>query len=105
MKGVVGMVNPAISLSEAKEQIHVDADFTADDAYIESLIEMAHAMAEEYCGVEFCEDVPETVRHAMKLAIAHYYENRDVFDDKAYKSFRMAFQNLLYPHKSVVTMF
>ena len=39
-----------ITLSEAKEQLRLTALFTADDAYIASLISVARDQAEKYCN-------------------------------------------------------
>ena len=37
--------------------------------------------------------------------IGHYFENRDNPDKQVYLAMRMAFENLLYPHRDVTKFF
>jgi hypothetical protein len=37
--------------------------------------------------------------------VSHYYENRDNPDKQVYITMRMAFENLLYPHRDIDQMF
>ena len=37
--------------------------------------------------------------------VSHYYENRDNPDKQTYLTMRMAFENLLYPHRNMDLMF
>jgi hypothetical protein len=37
--------------------------------------------------------------------VSHYYENRDNPDKQVYITMRMAFENLLYPHRNAELMF
>ena len=92
-----------VTLDEVKAHLRIDHD--AEDAYLESLIRQAQAVAEDYCRVEFSEDAPEPVRLAMLLFVGFYYENRDVPDHQTYATMREAFENLLYPYRDPDKMF
>ena len=67
-----------VTLCEVKAHLRIDHD--AEDAYLESLIRQAQAVAEDYCRVPFSEEAPEPVRLAVLLFVSFYYENRDVPD-------------------------
>ena len=77
----------------------------AEDAYLESLIRQAQAVAEDYCRAPFSEEAPEPVRLAVLLFVSFYYENRDVPDRTTYGTMMLAFQNLLYPYRDPEKMF
>jgi hypothetical protein len=55
--------------------------------------------------VTFDETAPQAVRLAVLLMVSHYYENRDNPDKQVYVTMRMAFENLLYPHRNADLMF
>lgn len=75
-----------ITLDEAKKQLNVETDFTEDDSYITSLIEVAEAkVAAELC-LENTDDlntvgggevIPPPLRQAILLTIGLYYNNRE----------------------------
>ena len=92
-----------VSVAEAKAHLRLESD--EEDAFIESLIEQAQAVAEDYCRVTFESPAPEPVRLAVLLMVAHYYENRDTPERQIYVTLRMAFENLLYPYRDVTKMF
>ena len=102
-----------LSVDEVKTHLRIQHD--EEDDYIESLVKQAQATAEEYCRVSFESEVldpalepapiPETVRLAVLLMASHYYENRDNPEKQVYITMRMAFENLLYPHRDVEKMF
>ena len=92
-----------VSVAEAKAHLRLESD--EEDAFIESLIEQAQAVAEDYCRVSFPDEAPEPVRLAVLLMISHYYENRDNPDKQVYVTMRIAFENLLYPYRDVDKMF
>ena len=102
-----------LSVDEVKTHLRIQHD--EEDAYIESLVKQAQAAAEEYCRVSFESEaldpaveqapIPETVRLAVLLMVSHYYENRDNPEKQVYITMRMAFENLLYPHRDVEKMF
>ena len=92
-----------VTLDEVK--VHLRIDQNAEDAYLESLIRQAQAVAEDYCRVPFSDEAPEPVRLAVLLFVGFYYENRDVPDQQTYNTMRTAFQNLLYPYRDPDKMF
>jgi len=92
-----------LTVDEAKQHLRIDYD--EEDELIEKLIAQAQAAAEDFCRVSFEEDVPEPVRLACLLFVSYHYENRDISDMTTYKSMRMAFEHLLYPHRDPAQMF
>lgn len=93
-----------LTVDEVKEHLRIQHD--EEDVLIEKLIAQAQAAAEDYCRVQFPdEEVPGPVRLAVMLMASHYYENRDNPDRQTYLTMRMAFENLLYPHRDVEKMF
>ena len=93
-----------LTVDEVKQHLRIDYD--EEDTLIESLIRQAQAAAEDFCRVSFDgDDVPEPVRLACLLFVSYHYENRDIPDMTTYKSMRMAFEHLLYPHRDPAQMF
>lgn len=92
-----------ITIAEMKTHLRVLED--DEDAYIAGLILQSQTAAEDYCRVLFNESAPPTVRLAIMLMVSHYYDNRDNTDKQAYVTMRLAFENLLYPHRDVTAMF
>jgi len=92
-----------LTVDEAKQHLRIEYD--EEDELIEKLIAQAQAAAEDFCRVSFEEDVPEPVRLACLLFVSYHYENRDIPDMTTYKSMRMAFEHLLYPHRDPTQMF
>ena len=92
-----------VTVEEVKSHLRIQYD--DEDGYIESLIEQAQAAAADYCRVSFTDNAPEPVRLAVLLMISHYFENRDNSDKQVYLAMRLAFENLLYPHRDVERMF
>ena len=92
-----------LTVDEAKQHLRIEYD--EEDELIEILIAQAQAAAEDYCRVSFEENVPEPVRLACLLFVSYHYENRDIPDMTTYKSMRMAFEHLLYPHRDPAQMF
>ena len=77
-----------------------------EDRYIAGLINMVQKSAEDFCGREFVEDdAPEPVRLAVMLMVSHYYEFRDNYDNPSYKAARSAFENLLWPYRTIDVLF
>ena len=91
-----------VTVDEVK--VHLRVQYDEEDEYLEGLIRQAQGAAEDYCRVEFEDEAPEPVRLAVLLMVSHYYENRDNSDKHVYLAMRMAFQNLLYPHRDVNRM-
>jgi len=92
-----------LTVEEAKQHLRIEYD--EEDELFEKLILQAQAAAEDFCRVSFEEDVPEPVRLACLLFVSYHYENRDIPDMTTYKSMRMAFEHLLYPHRDPAQMF
>ena len=92
-----------LTVDEGKQHLRIEYD--EEDELIEKLILQAQAAAEDFCRVSFEEDVPEPVRLACLLFVSYHYENRDIPDMTTYKSMRMAFEHLLYPHRDPAQMF
>jgi uncharacterized phage protein (predicted DNA packaging) len=92
-----------LTVDEVKQHLRVEYD--EEDELIEKLIQQAQAAAEDFCRVSFEEDAPEPVRLACLLFVSYHYENRDIPDMTTYKSMRMAFEHLLYPHRDPAQMF
>jgi len=92
-----------LTVDEAKQHLRIEYD--EEDELIEKLIAQAQAAAEDFCRVSFEENVPEPVRLACLLFVSYHYENRDIPDMTTYKSMRMAFEHLLYPHRDPAQMF
>ena len=90
-------------VEEVKTHLRIDHD--DEDTLIEGLIAQAQAVAEDYCRVSFGDEAAEPVRLAVMLMVSHYYENRDNPDKQVYITMRMAFENLLYPHRNADLMF
>lgn len=72
-----------LTLEETKRHLRVDEGYTGDDGYIEDLIALSEvdiANRLKYGSLEEAfpdGDIPLPVRHAAKLIVAHYYENRE----------------------------
>lgn len=92
-----------VSIPEIKAHLRIQHD--DENSYLESLVVQAQAAAEDFCRVAFDINAPETVRLAVMLMVSHFYENRDNPDKQVYLTMRMAFENLLYPHRDVNQMF
>ena len=56
-------------LEALKTHLRIEAD--AEDAYLQSLLTMAQATAEDFCGRSFSEELPEPVRLALLLMAGH----------------------------------
>lgn len=81
------MAEPLISLTQAKAQLNIESSFTADDTYIQSLIDAALKVTE----LEICQDIddvleegalPSPLRHAALLLIGEWYAHREDVTDK-----------------------
>lgn len=74
-----------VTLADAKKHLNLESDFTADDAYITSLIEVAEQAVEAHVNVAFeqlAEDgggtLPAPVRQAVLLMVGNLYQHREV---------------------------
>lgn len=71
-----------ISLEQAKKHLQIDTFYTEDDEYINQLIDVAIAVAQE----DICRNLDEFVKegilepgvqHALLLLVSNYYNNRE----------------------------
>ena len=92
-----------LTVEEAKAHLRLQHEEEA--ASLASLLLQAQAVAEDYCRMSFEDTAPQAVRLAVLLMVSHYYENRDNPDKQVYITMRMAFENLLYPHRDAGMMF
>ena len=94
-----------VTLAEIKAHLRILTN--DEDALIASYILQAQEAASDYCGVDWedADEVPETVRLAVFLFVAHFYENRDVSDKSAYNTMMDAFHALLYPNRKPEVLF
>lgn len=93
-----------ITIAEAKD--HLRVDFTNDDAYISSLIELV----EELVSMEIGEDLidmeeggllPLGLKHAMLLMIGHFYANREIaIIGVGVNEIPFGFKHLIAPYKN-----
>lgn len=74
-----------ITLAEAKKHLNLESDFTEDDAYITSLIDVAEQAVERHVNVAFdklAEDgggsIPAPVKQAALLMVGNLYQHREV---------------------------
>lgn len=72
-----------LTLTDIKRQLVIDADFTDDDQYLTALGETAEDIVEQQidCSleeiVESNNDVlPSPLKHAMKMLVEYFYDNR-----------------------------
>ena len=90
-------------LEALKTHLRIEQD--AEDTYLQSLLTMAQATAEDFCGRPFQEEVPEPVRLSLLLMAGHLYAYREVSDRDAYEAMRQAFHSLLWPYRDVSKLF
>lgn len=77
-----------LTLDEIKSQLIINSDFTDDDTYLTALGDTAEAMVAKQLDRQL-EDVvsenngelPATLKHAMKLLIEYFYDNRGSGDN------------------------
>lgn len=101
-----------VTVSEMRMHMHLEVYAEAteideqEDRYIEGLINKVQKSAEDFCGRGFTEDdAPEPVRLAVMLMVSHYYEFRDNYDNPSYKAAKSAFEDLLWPYRTVDVLF
>jgi hypothetical protein len=63
-----------ITLDSVKEFLRID--HTEEDGYLNILILLAKEMCENYLRTDLPETLPESIRQAMLIVIAHFYEKR-----------------------------
>ena len=68
----------AVTLKQTKDYLRIDEDLTEDDELIGSLIEAATDYLEQTTGKTYSDNSQLFVL-AVKMLVAHWYENRSVF--------------------------
>lgn len=68
-----------ITLAEAKKHLNINSDFTDDDAYIQSLINVCENIVQKHIDRELSEygTLPTPLKQGMLLLIGNYYANRE----------------------------
>ena len=71
-----------LTLTQTKHHLNIDADYTGDDAYIISLIEVAQIAVENHLDIALSEltdagKLPAPLIHSMLLLIGNLYANRE----------------------------
>lgn len=68
-----------ITLEEAKKHLNINDDFTEDDTYIMSLINVSENIVQKHIDRELSEfeELPAPLKQAMLLLIGNYYANRE----------------------------
>lgn len=71
----------AVTLEQVKEYLRIDEDLIEDDELISSLIEAATDYMEQTTGKKY-NDNSQLYVLAVKMLVAHWYENRSIFSTK-----------------------
>ncbi|WP_019539804.1 head-tail connector protein [Proteiniphilum acetatigenes] len=71
-----------LSISEVKQHLNIDQEFTTDDNYIESLILVAkeaveHSINQNIDDLIVGGNLPPAIKHSMLLLIGNWYLNRE----------------------------
>lgn len=68
---------PIVSLHDMKA--HLRVEHSDDDAQILDALAAAQGVVESWCGPldDFADGVPAALVQAMKMLVAHFYENRE----------------------------
>lgn len=72
-----------VTLDEAKKHLNIDADFTDDDAYITSLIEVSEDSVSQHLDIVLEDltdtggDLPPAVKQSILLMVGNLYANRE----------------------------
>lgn len=76
-----------VSVEDMKKHLNIDAEFTDDDALIESLIEVAEDVVAKHIDIDGCNlgclaeqnggMLPPSVLHSIKLYVGNLYANRE----------------------------
>ena len=73
-----------LNLKRAKEHLNIEEDFTDDDEYIQSLINVSYDVVNKHINNPIEEvvnengDIPSPLEHAMLLMIGNLYQNREI---------------------------
>lgn len=72
-----------LTLTDIKQQLNINADFTEDDVYLNALGETAEDIVEQQidCDLDVVvagnnSYLPTPLKHAMKMLVEYFYDNR-----------------------------
>lgn len=94
-----------ISLDTAKRHLNIDADYTEDDTYISSLIEVAElVVAKDICSelnvLEEAGKIPAPLTHAALLLVGNYYANREPVAFAAAMQVPLTYEHLVSKYRN-----
>lgn len=97
-------VTEPVTLAEAKLHLRINPGDTSEDGLIKDLITAAREFCENYTGKELVGEnvvVPKTVKQALLLLIAHWYNNREavVAANVVPREVELTVRTLLNQHK------
>lgn len=87
---------PNVSLADAKA--HLRIGFAADDTYITGIIEAAEGYVGSV-GVAIAAPIQPSVRHAILMIVAHFYNNREAVTVDAVNAMPFGVNALLQPYR------
>lgn len=95
------------NLIDAKMHLNIETEFTEDDTYISSLLDVAELAIQNYCNNaelrEWREETaPATVKHAVYFLVGNLYANRQIVSFAQGVEIPYTFQFLLNPYKEYV---
>lgn len=73
-----------LNLKRAKDHLNIENEFTDDDEYIQSLINVSYDVVNKHINnsiedvVNENGDIPTPLEHAMLLMIGNLYQNREI---------------------------
>jgi len=94
-----------LDLSQIKKHLNIDAAFTDDDEYIESLGDVAEAIVSRHIDRNL-EDIlidgelPAPIRHACQLYIGNMYMNRESVSNISMIDIPKSYEYLLATYKN-----
>lgn len=74
-----------LELQKIKKHLNIDDHFTDDDAYIESLCDVAEELVQKHIDIKFEDliaergELPAPLSHAILLFIGNMYDNRESY--------------------------
>ena len=95
------------NLLDAKTHLNIESDFTDDDLYITSLLNVAELAVQNYCNDETFADftaltAPVTLVQAVYFLTANWFINRQIVSFAQGVEIPYTFQFLLNPYKNYV---
>lgn len=88
-----------LPLADLKE--HLRVDLADDDNLLTGELEAARGYVEGWCGPldDFTDGVPPVLVQAMKMYVAHLFENREATGATSLSEAPMGFFDLIDPHR------